>query len=144
MPKMASNEEQQQLQSMMAQHPEQSIGFSTFSRFADNFYWKKPSSKDEGFPKPLKEFCEENQENLTLEPLRAMTLIVAQIDALEKATVDQSEQRIGCITATEVHATMHTSIERPAASLIKSIFSPSFEQIRSPAIPGERSTGKTP
>ncbi len=152
MPEMANREDQHELLNMMAQRPRQSIGLSKFSEFAENFYWKKPSSKDEGFPKPLKECCEENKENLSLESFRAMALTVAQIDALEKATVEQSnsllwhEQRIGRITATKAHSVMHTNIEKPAASLIKAICNPSFEQffLKSSYSLGERSMRKMP
>ena len=44
------------------------------------------------------------------------------------------EQRVGRITASKAHQVIHTNLDNPSKSLIKSISNPTFKQVNVPAI----------
>ncbi len=136
-PEEPSEEDKDMLLSSLKKRNGSAICLSTFKNHAEEFFWKKTAVRDEGFPPPLREMIKMcKSENY----LSDLTLSLDQIEALEQATIKQSEtvlwheQRIGRVTASKAHQVIHTSINNPARSLIKEICSPSQVPLNIPAV----------
>ncbi len=135
-PEPASSAEKSIFLNKIRETNAKAVCLSTFAGFAEKFYWKGLVSEDVGFPQPLATFFKENQKN----EISNFTATDEQIAALEEATMKQSEtmlwheQRAGRITASKAHQVMHTNLENPSKSLIKSISNPTFKQLNVPAI----------
>ena len=144
----ATQEDQNQLLSALKSSSANPIVFSCFDGYSEPFHWKKKPKADPKLPVSLRTLYSLSNSELAdaeliskcEEVLRTIKISVDQQAYLYDITKAQSdcldwyEQREGRITSFTAHSVLHTDIQNPSKSLLKSICFPDKKELRVPAV----------
>ncbi|XP_041371313.1 uncharacterized protein LOC121384798 [Gigantopelta aegis] len=130
-----TDEEKRLLLGKLYECSHQPLVLSTFSEYSDQFHWKNVVEPDPVVPPNLRTYfnadyaalsveelgikCVEIQNEMFLRP--NVIQYIYDVTKKQASSVTWHEQRIGRITSSTVHQVLHTNINKPALSLIKTL-----------------------